>query len=77
MVWQTAVLGYVSDEYRERIYRALEAAGAESPLGWISAGASEREAVDEWGLRITLWPDGESSLVAYSDYHGAWLEWVA
>lgn len=77
VVWQTAVLGYVSDEYRERIYRALEAAGAESPLGWISAGASEREAVDEWGLRITLWPDGESSLVAYSDYHGAWLEWVA
>jgi hypothetical protein len=76
VVWQTAVLGYLPDEDRGRVYAALEAAGAEGPLGWISAGSSEREPQDEWGLRIRLWPDGERSLVGYSDYHGAWLEWV-
>jgi hypothetical protein len=77
VVWQTAVLGYVSDEHRERVYAALAAAGADGPLGWISAGRSERHALDEWGLRIRLWPDGKESLVGYSDYHGAWLEWAA
>jgi hypothetical protein len=77
VVWQTAVLGYLPEEDRERVYAALEEAGADGPLGWISAGSSERDPEDEWGLRISLWPGGERSLVGYSDYHGAWLEWVA
>jgi hypothetical protein len=77
VVWQTAVLGYVSDEDRGRVYEALEAAGAEGPLGWISAGASGREPEHEWALKLRLWPGGDRSLLAYADYHGAWLEWVA
>ena len=77
VVWQTAVLGYLPDDDRARVYAALEEAGADGPLGWISAGGSERDPQDEWGLRIRLWPGGERSLVGYSDYHGAWLEWVA
>jgi hypothetical protein len=76
VVWQTAVLAYLPAEDRDRVHATLEAAGAEGPLGWISAGASERERVDEWALRLRLWPDGERSFVAYADYHGAWLEWV-
>jgi hypothetical protein len=77
VVWQTAVLGYLPDEDRDRVYATLEEGGAAGPLGWISAGGSDRDPQDEWGLRIRLWPDGERSLVGYSDYHGAWLEWVA
>jgi len=77
VVWQTAVLGYLPEEDREHVYAALEEAGADGPLGWISAGESERDPKDEWGLRIRLWPGGELSLVGYSDYHGAWLEWVS
>ena len=77
VAWQTAVLGYLPDEDRERVYGALEEAGADAPLGWISAGGSARDPQDEWGLRVRLWPGGERSLVGYSDYHGAWLEWVA
>jgi hypothetical protein len=76
VVWQTAVLGYMPDEDRRCVHAALEAAGAEGPLGWISAEESGREPKDEWGVRLRLWPE-ELSLVAYADYHGAWLEWVA
>jgi hypothetical protein len=77
VVWQTAVLGYVSEEDRDRVYDALAAAGREAPLGWISAGHSGREPEHEWALKIQLYPDEDSSLVTYADYHGAWLEWVA
>jgi hypothetical protein len=77
IVWQTAVLGYVSPEERERVYSILDEAAAQGPLAWISAGESPRERLDEWALRIRLWPDDEPQLVAYADYHGSWIEWVA
>jgi hypothetical protein len=77
VVWETSVLGYVPEEGRARVRAALEAAGAEGPLAWVRAGAPDREPVDQWSLRIRLWPGGERSIVAYADYHGAWLEWIA
>jgi hypothetical protein len=77
VVWQTAVLGYLSDEDRGRVYEALEEAGRTEPLGWVSAGHSGREPEHEWALKIRLYPEEESAVVAYADYHGAWLEWVA
>ena len=30
-----------------------------------------------YGLRITYWPGPESEIVAHSDFHGAWLEWLS
>ena len=76
VVWQTSVLGYVPDDSRRRVYEALAEAGAERPLGWISAGSSRRPPEHEWALKVRLWPAHESSVVAHADYHGAWLEWV-
>jgi hypothetical protein len=76
VVWQTSVLGYVPDNSRRRVYEALAEAGAESPLGWISAGSSRRSPEHEWALKVRLWPARKSSVVAHADYHGAWLEWV-
>jgi hypothetical protein len=77
VVWQTSVLGYVPDDSRRRLYEALAEAGAESPVGWISTGSSRRSPEHEWALKVRLWPERESTIVAYADYHGAWLEWVA
>jgi hypothetical protein len=77
IVWQTAVLGYVSGEERERVYAILDDAAASVPLAWITAGESPRERLDEWALRIRLWPDEKPQIVAYADYHGSWIEWVA
>jgi hypothetical protein len=77
VVWQTAVLGYMSDEEREQVYAALDTASREEPLGWVSAGMPDREPEHQWALKIQIWPEAESSLVAYADYHGSWLEWIA
>lgn len=77
VVWQTAVLGYLPDADRARVYETLEAAGREAPLGWVSAGRPDREPEHQWALKIRLFPETESTLVAYADFHGAWLEWVA
>ena len=76
VVWQTAALGYLPDQGRERVRTALEAAAEEAPLAWISGGRSERSE-QEWAMKIRLWPGGDRELVAYADWHGAWLEWVA
>jgi hypothetical protein len=75
VVWQTAALGYLPDQARESARAALEAAGEEAPLAWISGGRSERSQ-QEWAMKIRLWPGGDRELVAYADWHGAWLEWV-
>ena len=74
VVFQTAVLGYVADDARVRLRAALDAAGSEAPLAFVSAGRA-RAGEDGWGLRITSWPDGEREFAGHADYHGAWLDW--
>jgi hypothetical protein len=76
VVWQTAALGYLPEEGRERVRAALETAGHEAPLAWVSGGRSERSE-QEWAMKVRLWPGGDRELVAYADWHGAWLEWIA
>jgi hypothetical protein len=75
VVWQTAALGYLPEPDRRRVSRALEAAGEEAPLAWVSGGESKRSQ-QEWAMKIRLWPSGRQEVVAYADWHGAWLEWV-
>ena len=42
VVWQTAVLGYLSDEDRARVGAVLEEAGAEGPLAFVEATRPRR-----------------------------------
>jgi hypothetical protein len=74
IVFQTAVLGFVPEEGRARVRRALEEAGGRRPLAFVSAGEPARDE-PSWGLRLTCWPGGRKELVAHADYHGAWLDW--
>jgi hypothetical protein len=76
VVFQTAALGYVDDEGRTRVQAALDEAGAQAPLAFVSAGHPACEDEQAWGLRITCWPGGERELVGHADYHGAWLDWA-
>src|SRR6266496_312917 len=55
VVWETAALGYLPDEGRRRVHEALEAAGKEAPLAWVSGAGSERSQ-QEWAMKIRLWP---------------------
>ncbi len=68
VVYETAVLGYLSSDGRRRVYDALAQAGEEGPLAFVSN--------PHHGMNVQLWPDGETETVAHVDFHGAWLEWL-
>lgn len=73
VVFQTAALGYVEPDRRERVRRTLDDAGVELPLAFISAG-NPRTGIVDWGLRIVYWPGGGREFVGHADYHGAWID---
>jgi hypothetical protein len=73
VVFQTAALGYVDEEGRERVRKALDDAGSKVPLAFISAG-NPRAGVQDWGLRVVYWPGGEREFVGHAEYHGRWLD---
>ncbi len=74
VVFQTAALGYVGDEGRNRVRAALEEAGAERPLAFVSTG-KPRTGGEDWGLRLVYWPGGEREFAGHADFHGSWLRW--
>jgi hypothetical protein len=74
VVFQTAAFGYVSDDGRARIRAALEHAGRERALAFISTG-KPRARKHSWGLRLVYWPGGEREFAGHADYHGSWLRW--
>jgi hypothetical protein len=73
VVFQTAALGYVEPERRERVRQSLDDAGVGLPLAFVSAG-NPRTGVMDWGLRIVYWPGGGREFVGHADYHGAWID---
>jgi len=77
VVFTTAVLGYVPKEGRERVRETLHEAGRDGPLAFVGTGRPREEGADHWSLVARVWPGGERQVLAYADYHGTWLEWVA
>lgn len=76
VVYQTASFGFLTDEERASVLGAIEAAGRDGRLAFVTAAFDpEREGC--FPLDLTLWPGGRTRRAAYADFHGAWLEWVA
>jgi hypothetical protein len=75
VVFQTISLGYLVPEQRERVETALEEAGREGRLAWISA-PSGTWVEGAFGVGLRVWP-GREQRVALMDFHGAWLDWLA
>jgi len=73
VVFQTAALGYVEPDRRERVRDALAEAGQILPLVFVSAG-NPRIGVEDWGLRIVYWPGGDREFAGHAEYHGRWLD---
>ena len=73
IVWQ-----YLSDDTKDRITAAFEAAGAaateETPLVWMYMEAEDHPAGAV--LKQTVWPGGQTETAGLSDYHGRWVDWV-
>ncbi|WP_425982672.1 DUF2332 domain-containing protein [Brevundimonas sp. TWP1-2-1b1] len=78
VVMHTMVLQYLSDDDRHEISSLLSAAGgradAAHPLLWISfEWTPDRRQVE---LRLTVWPTGETRVLAHCHPYGDWLEWL-
>lgn len=72
IVWQ-----YLPADTRRRIEAAMVAAGlvatAERPVAWLRVEPDEVKG--SAGIRLTLWPTGETRLLGRADYHGRWTHW--
>jgi hypothetical protein len=79
IVFHSITLVYLSPEGRARVAAALARAGAaateDRPLAWLSMEFHARVRTAE--LRLTLWPGGETRLLARVHPHGAEIEWLA
>jgi len=75
VVFQTASLGYLSEDGRGELYAEIERAGREEPLAFLTS-AHDPELEGCWPLELTDWPGGETHRLALQDFHGAWLEWL-
>ena len=75
VVFQTAVLGYISHEGRSRVRATLDEFGRERELAFISTGMPRPPQEDCWGLRLVYWPGAEREFAGHADFHGTWLQW--
>lgn len=76
-VVHTMFLQYLSDQGRGEVADTLAAAGAqataERPL--VEIGLEWTADRREVQLRLTSWPDGETTILAKSHPYGDWIEW--
>ena len=75
VVFQTASLGYLSDDRRAPLFAEIERSGREAPLAFLTS-AHDPELDGGWPLELTVWPGGETRRLAHQDFHGAWLDWL-
>ena len=76
-VYHSVVMQYFPDAERnafiDAITRAGEAATHNAPVAWLRM---ELDAVmDDFALRLTLWPGGEETLLALAHPHGRAVQW--
>jgi hypothetical protein len=74
VVFETAVMGYLPPSQRDEVLNAIEAAGRDTHLAFVSSGVPEGD-IGMYTLTVTIWPSGEVRTVAIVDFHGAWLDW--
>jgi hypothetical protein len=76
VVFETASLGYVTAEERQRVRDAITAAAEEAPLAWIGSAPPLEEGMTAWGMDVRVLPGrDERRIVAHADFHGAWIDW--
>ncbi len=77
VLFHSIVMLYLTDETRERLVAAIEAAGArattEAPFAWLRMELGG----DEADVHLTTWPGGEERLIARAGYHGVPVRWLA
>ncbi|HEX6958026.1 MAG TPA: DUF2332 family protein [Ferrovibrio sp.] len=72
IVWQ-----YIPRDEQRHIERSMQQAGAaatpDAPVAWLRFEPGT--AKDGADLTLTLWPEGDTQILAAGDYHGRWIRW--
>jgi hypothetical protein len=76
LVWETAVLGYVPEDSRRRLYDTIARFGDRHPIAFIQTRHASTGVIAHFGLTLQL-PPGESQELAFATHHGDWLDWLA
>jgi hypothetical protein len=77
VIFHTIVWQYIPAAVTRILEDAIRAAGTratrEAPVAWL---AMEDDATPgSAGVRLTLWPTGETRLLGRADFHGRWVRW--
>jgi hypothetical protein len=75
VVWETAVIGYLSQDDRRRVFDTIAQAGERRPLAFVRAAHASNSVMAHYGLVLQLWPGGERDELAYATHHGDWIDW--
>jgi hypothetical protein len=76
LVWETAVLGYVPEESRRRLYDTIRRFGKRHPIAFVQTRRASSGVMAHYGLTLQLPPHGPEEL-AFATHHGDWLDWLA
>jgi hypothetical protein len=66
LVWETAVLGYLPQERREKALELVR----EAECAFVRTGQPQDGSHDYYGLYV------DCDEVAHAEFHGAWIEWL-
>jgi hypothetical protein len=79
VTFHSIMMGYLSNEGRERVRSLVMEAGdratADAPFAWLRMESAQRGAPLA-GVRLTLWPGGEDRLLATTGFHGQGVVWL-
>jgi hypothetical protein len=76
VIWETAVLGYFTEESRRRVYETIEEFGARHPAAFVQTRRPSDGVAAHYGLTLRLLPGGERIELAFASHHGEWLDWL-
>jgi hypothetical protein len=73
VVFQTASTMYLDRGGSDRLRAALQHAGREEPLVFLTTGRAPDD--DGFALELERFPGGGAERLAVFDFHGEWLDW--
>jgi hypothetical protein len=79
VVLHSVAFQYFAREVQERIRARLEEAGRKAsvaaPVAWLRLEKLRED--EHFSLRLRSWPGADDELLAWSQPHGSWMEWLA
>jgi hypothetical protein len=79
VLFHSIVGQYLPEHTKGAIETAMQRAGAgatpDAPLAWL-AMETLKNTDPHPALQLTLWPGGQTRILALADFHGRWVEWL-